>query len=125
MQVFVPVYDVALAQDLALKLWDFSHSTQKSEFERVVDLALACMLFDQGGTEAAGGETVGGGAGAAGGAGEWALEWLGRMFGGWSGRVGVGKSRRLVTDGGRSQTFQNVVVLSKSGVGLCDSLSSM
>ena len=47
LQVFVPVYSVSMAQHLALQLWDFSASLHKSEFERVADLALACMLLDQ------------------------------------------------------------------------------
>lgn len=41
------MYDVTMAQHLALQLWDFSVSLNKSEFEKVADLALACMLLDQ------------------------------------------------------------------------------
>lgn len=41
------MYDASLAQHMALQLWDFSASLHKSEFERVMDLALACMLLDQ------------------------------------------------------------------------------
>ena len=46
-QIFLPVFDAALAQHMALQLWDFQASLNRSEFERVMDLALACMLLDQ------------------------------------------------------------------------------
>lgn len=47
-EIFVPVFDVAAAQDLAAQLWDWEVAGGgKSEFHRVADLVLAQMVLDQ------------------------------------------------------------------------------
>eukprot|EP00887_Chlorella_sp_A99_P007742 scaffold20.g7742.t1 len=44
---FVPVFDIVVAQSMAAQLWDIGPAAAtKSDFERVADLALACMLLD-------------------------------------------------------------------------------
>lgn len=46
-EVFLPVFDVAAAQGLASQLWDWEAAgSEKSEFHRVADLALAQMVLD-------------------------------------------------------------------------------
>lgn len=66
-QIFVPVYDVAAAQELAAALWSGSDVwASKSGFEQVADMALACAVLGEVDTD--GGCTVVGGRHAA----EWA-----------------------------------------------------
>ncbi|EFN50645.1 hypothetical protein CHLNCDRAFT_144044, partial [Chlorella variabilis] len=46
-QIFVPVYDVAEAQEMSSQLWNMPDLVQKSGFERVADMALAFAVLGE------------------------------------------------------------------------------
>lgn len=46
-QIFVPVYDVAAAQELASVLWATGELVERSGFETVADMALACAVLGE------------------------------------------------------------------------------